>query len=164
MAESMATMPSTSAFSSNLITAEIRVENLTASSSVESSTSATISIPTSSSVMPQQQQSIVENTEADNNNMPTISKKDFDEPETKRQKMDTSIKVKKLEKLESRLGSVLCCAVCLDLPKTAMYQVSRNPCNNINISFHLRILLFCSKIHFLIMFIYKTKKHFTSML
>ncbi|KAL5292201.1 CYHR1 family protein [Megaselia abdita] len=26
------------------------------------------------------------------------------------------------EKLESRLGGILCCAVCLDLPKTAMYQ------------------------------------------
>ena len=27
------------------------------------------------------------------------------------------------EKLEYRLGGILCCAVCLDLPKTAMYQV-----------------------------------------
>lgn len=30
------------------------------------------------------------------------------------------------EKLELRLGGILCCAVCLDLPKTAMYQVSVN--------------------------------------
>lgn len=32
------------------------------------------------------------------------------------------------EKLESRLGGILCCAVCLDLPKTAMYQVSLSCC------------------------------------
>jgi hypothetical protein len=119
MADSVATLPSTSSFSSNLITAEIRVENLASSSvSVDSSasTTATISVmpqTTSSSSQSQQQQ-----TEADKNNM-----QNFDEPEAKKQKLDTSVK-KKLEKLESRLGSVLCCAVCLDLPKTAMYQVS----------------------------------------
>lgn len=27
------------------------------------------------------------------------------------------------EKLEHRLGGILCCAVCLDLPKSAIYQV-----------------------------------------
>lgn len=119
MADSVATLPSTSSFSSNLITAEIRVENLASSSmSVDSSASTTATI----SVMPTTESG----PEADNNNMPTVSKS-FDEPEAKKQKMDTSVKnkPKKLEKLESRLGSVLCCAVCLDLPrKTAMYQVS----------------------------------------
>lgn len=29
------------------------------------------------------------------------------------------------EKLAYRISTALCCAVCLDLPKTAMYQVSR---------------------------------------
>lgn len=120
MADSVATLPSTSSFSSNLITAEIRVENLASSSmSVESSASTTATI----SVMPTTESS----SEVDNNNMPSVSKQSFDEPEAKKQKLDTSIKnkPKKLEKLESRLGSVLCCAVCLDLPrKTAMYQVS----------------------------------------
>lgn len=98
----MATLPSTSSYS-NLITAEIRVENLSASP-VEQS--ATITIPTSS------QQS------ADDVNA--------EEPEKKRQKLDTlsPLKVKKLEKLENRLGGILCCAVCLDLPRAAMYQVS----------------------------------------
>ncbi|CRL02418.1 CLUMA_CG015397, isoform A [Clunio marinus] len=95
----MATLPSTSSYS-NIITAEIRVENLSASP-VEQS--ASISIPTSSQT-------------ADNN----VSS---DEPEKKRQKLDIgSLKVKKLEKLENRLGGILCCAVCLDLPRAAMYQ------------------------------------------
>lgn len=29
-----------------------------------------------------------------------------------------------LDKLENRLGGILCCAVCLDLPRSAIYQVS----------------------------------------
>lgn len=29
----------------------------------------------------------------------------------------------KSDKLEHRLGGILCCAVCLDLPRTAIYQV-----------------------------------------
>ncbi|CAG9805082.1 unnamed protein product [Chironomus riparius] len=112
MAELTATLP----FSSNLITAEIRVENLAESSS-------TISIPQPSQSNVMSQQLAIE--EPDNNNTSNMSKqqqKEFDEPESKRQKLDTSMKGKKFEKLESRLGSVLCCAVCLDLPKTAMYQ------------------------------------------
>jgi hypothetical protein len=110
VATSMATLPSTSTFSSNLITAEIRVENLATSS--ESST--------------QQPVVVVESSEAnsDNNNSQNVSKNQNFEPEAKRMKLETSGKSKKIEKLESRLGSVLCCAVCLDLPKTAMYQVS----------------------------------------
>lgn len=49
-----------------------------------------------------------------------------DEPESKRIKIEPSVlpsTSESNEKLESRLGGILCCAVCLDLPKTAMYQV-----------------------------------------
>lgn len=62
------------------------------------------------------------------------------EPEMKKAKMDHSVgglglhsggnqstgRTQREEKLESRLGGILCCAVCLDLPKTAMYQVSEH--------------------------------------
>lgn len=48
---------------------------------------------------------------------------DEDEPETKRKKVDKPV-TKMIEKLEARLGGILCCAVCLDLPRTAMYQVN----------------------------------------
>ena len=125
MADSVATLPSTSSFSSNLITAEIRVENLASSSDSSASTTATISVMPTTTPTPQQ---AVENISEADNNMPSMSKQSFDEPEAKKQKFDTSSKKlhKKLEKLESRLGSVLCCAVCLDLPKTAMYQVSNS--------------------------------------
>lgn len=34
-----------------------------------------------------------------------------------------SVKQESMEKLEYRLGGILCCAVCLDLPKSAIYQV-----------------------------------------
>lgn len=102
----MATLPSTSY--SGLLTAEIRVENLSASP-VEQS--ATISVPTSS---PQQQQS------ADGVGS--------DEPDKKRPRIDNKekaspMKVKKLEKLESRLGGILSCSVCLDLPSYQVFQV-----------------------------------------
>lgn len=46
-----------------------------------------------------------------------------DEPEVKRKKIDKP-STKMIEKLEARLGGILCCAVCLDLPRTAMYQCS----------------------------------------
>lgn len=46
-----------------------------------------------------------------------------DEPEAKRKKLDSAVTSISNEKLELRLGGILCCAVCLDLPKTAMYQV-----------------------------------------
>lgn len=47
------------------------------------------------------------------------------EPEAKRKKLDPAVASTSgtNEKLELRLGGILCCAVCLDLPKTAMYQV-----------------------------------------
>lgn len=47
---------------------------------------------------------------------------DCDEPEAKRKKIESPNA--KVEKLELRLGGILCCAVCLDLPRTAMYQCS----------------------------------------
>lgn len=43
---------------------------------------------------------------------------DEDEPLTKRPKMSQSS-----DRLEFRLGGILCCAVCLDLPPAAVYQV-----------------------------------------
>lgn len=47
------------------------------------------------------------------------------EPEAKRPKISESIYKQPLKyKLEERLGGILCCAVCLDLPKAAVYQVS----------------------------------------
>lgn len=46
-----------------------------------------------------------------------------DEPDVKRKKIDKP-STKMIEKLEARLGGILCCAVCLDLPRTAMYQCS----------------------------------------
>lgn len=105
MSESVTTsqvaLPSTSSYQ-NLITAEIRVENLSATPIDQTPT---ISVPSSS------QQSLV------------VIK---DEPEVKRQKLDGSRKVKKIDKLENRLRVALCCAVCLDLPRAnlQMFQVS----------------------------------------
>lgn len=46
---------------------------------------------------------------------------ELEEPETKRRK--TSPAKQTVEKLEARLNGILCCAVCLDLPKNAIYQV-----------------------------------------
>jgi hypothetical protein len=47
---------------------------------------------------------------------------EFIEPEKKRRKV-CKISDGKSDKLEHRLGGILCCAVCLDLPKAAVYQV-----------------------------------------
>lgn len=95
---SQTAMPSTSSYQ-NLITAEIRVENLSATP-----------IEQTAAISSSSQQSLIDIN---------------GEPDVKRQKLDTSslAKVKKLD-LPSRLGGILCCAVCLDLPKAAMYQVS----------------------------------------
>jgi hypothetical protein len=35
----------------------------------------------------------------------------------------TAVLKLRAEKLEHRLGGILCCAVCLDLPRSAIYQV-----------------------------------------
>lgn len=52
-----------------------------------------------------------------------VEKKDeIVEPETK--KMKLSAPSGKSDKLEQRLGGILCCAVCLDLPISAVYQVN----------------------------------------
>lgn len=56
---------------------------------------------------------IVENNEKE---------EEFVEPDKKRRKFDK--KHSKTEKLEHRLGGILCCAVCLDLPRAAIYQCS----------------------------------------
>ncbi|XP_067645519.1 zinc finger TRAF-type-containing protein 1 homolog [Eurosta solidaginis] len=56
-------------------------------------------------------------------------KMDTGEPPAKKQMLDhpstsagSANSASQHEKLEYRLGGILCCAVCLDLPKTAMYQ------------------------------------------
>ncbi|PNF15935.1 Cysteine and histidine-rich protein 1-like protein [Cryptotermes secundus] len=46
---------------------------------------------------------------------------EFIEPEKKRRKI-CKIPDGKSDKLEQRLGGILCCAVCLDLPRAAVYQ------------------------------------------
>lgn len=47
---------------------------------------------------------------------------DFIEPDKKRRKLLKG-DGKNEQKLEHRLGGILCCAVCLDLPRAAVYQV-----------------------------------------
>ena len=44
------------------------------------------------------------------------------EPEAKKQKLDIDPD-KEEYKLEEKLNGILCCAVCLDLPNVAVYQV-----------------------------------------
>lgn len=44
--------------------------------------------------------------------------------EAKRSKIVSKNVLDKKYKLEDRLGGILCCAVCLDLPRAAVYQVS----------------------------------------
>lgn len=49
------------------------------------------------------------------------------EPVSKKQRKDESNIEKNKnvdERLETRLGGILCCSVCLDLPSSAVYQVS----------------------------------------
>lgn len=62
--------------------------------------------------------SVNESNEADVKEVDEIK-----EPDNKKIKLTTSEKDTFSEKLEHRLGGILCCAVCLDLPKTAIYQV-----------------------------------------
>ncbi|KMQ85665.1 cysteine and histidine-rich protein 1-like protein [Lasius niger] len=50
---------------------------------------------------------------------------DFHEPDKKRRRTTRADETAKTEqKLEHRLGGILCCAVCLDLPRAAVFQVS----------------------------------------
>jgi len=52
---------------------------------------------------------------------------DFHEPDKKRRRTVRAEDAAKTEqKLEHRLGGILCCAVCLDLPRAAVYQVGRS--------------------------------------
>lgn len=56
---------------------------------------------------------------------------EFSEPETKRRKISQCVNTDTegvKYKLVERLGGILCCAVCLDLPKAAVYQVSVISC------------------------------------
>lgn len=48
-------------------------------------------------------------------------KEDDAAPPIKRRRISTD---PALDRLEHRLGGILCCAVCLDLPRAAVYQVS----------------------------------------
>lgn len=50
-------------------------------------------------------------------------KEEFTEPDAKKRKI-SKLNDDKKYKLEERLGGILCCAVCLDLPRAAVYQVS----------------------------------------
>lgn len=52
----------------------------------------------------------------------TEKPEDFSEPEAKKRKLSNP-QDNKPDKLELRLGGILCCAVCLDLPRAAIYQV-----------------------------------------
>lgn len=60
---------------------------------------------------------------------PVPSSSENQEAETKEDEGPTPEKRRKLstgglsDKLEYRLGGILCCAVCLDLPRAAVYQV-----------------------------------------
>lgn len=58
---------------------------------------------------------------------------DFAEPEIKKRKISNNPE-EKIYNLVERLGGILCCAVCLDLPRTAIYQVRKE---FINISLFL---------------------------
>ncbi|CAH0549993.1 unnamed protein product [Brassicogethes aeneus] len=49
---------------------------------------------------------------------------EFAEPDVKRRKISKTADTEKKYKLEDRLGGILCCAVCLDLPRAAVYQCS----------------------------------------
>lgn len=86
-------------------------------------TSAAAAAAVSAAVSLQQQRPPTSTTATNNNNNNNDT---TDEPDIKRKKFDTAVQPSTSqlsEKLESRLGGILCCAVCLDLPKTAMYQV-----------------------------------------
>lgn len=75
---------------------------------------------------------------------------EFVEPEKKRRKVSKSVDGKS-DKLEQRLGGILCCAVCLDLPRSAVYQVRQKSavfhninCLDISVALHSKTLLHSS--------------------
>ncbi|XP_055305504.1 zinc finger TRAF-type-containing protein 1 homolog [Sitodiplosis mosellana] len=88
--------------------------------------SADIQVDTASSQSNPRPPPINQSANNNNANLSTdTSSAGNDEPEAKRKKTESTpipSTSQTSEKLESRLGGILCCAVCLDLPKTAMYQ------------------------------------------
>lgn len=93
-----------------IISADIQLENPRPQSSSASQSAASVQ---------QQQQQQLNATQEDAMNM------SIQEPEAKKRKLEPAVPSTSSghDKLELRLGGILCCAVCLDLPKTAMYQV-----------------------------------------
>lgn len=55
----------------------------------------------------------------------TEKQDDFAEPEVKKRKISSNKPEEKIYNLVERLGGILCCAVCLDLPRNAIYQVRK---------------------------------------
>lgn len=121
----MLAAPSTSSQPADLL--QILTSNTSPSSS-------STSHPSSSSAVPSNNNITSSNTTAvDTTNhpqqIPNLMCKSLEqldeegEPEIKRRKTGSSGQMVTHEKLESRLNGILCCAVCLDLPKNAIYQV-----------------------------------------
>lgn len=96
--------------------------------------SADIQVDTASSQSQPRPPPINQSANNNNNNDSNTTTSTGDEPDAKRKKLDATIQPstsQSNEKLESRLGGILCCAVCLDLPKTMnMYQVGFHRQNN----------------------------------
>lgn len=133
MASVESVQPSTSNLMNPLIpttiTAEILVENMPSQSQAGIQPSVNVaSAISNSSVSPQTSNSnnnIINHNSGhvhEQNSGTSDTKNDKDGPEAKRRKVEHKTG-KIVEKLEARLGGILCCAVCLDLPRTAMYQV-----------------------------------------
>ena len=61
----------------------------------------------------------------------------FESPLKKQRKEDSNTeKHKRMDRLENRLGGILCCAVCLDLPNSAVFQVIYFCCYSLYPSSH----------------------------
>lgn len=78
---------------------------------------------------------------------PIEKSEDFSEPEIKKRKLSNEPDSKP-DKLELRLGGILCCAVCLDLPRAAIYQVSFNIQCFTSVIYDRPNLLFQNKLKF----------------
>lgn len=125
-----------------VLTADIRIENSPSSSAsnqnhsshqtlpmllsaASPSSISTIQSVISSPIQTQSQPSVSQPIEL--NQSTSSMMLDSGEPEAKRKRIDPVHMLSGAnDKLELRLGGILCCAVCLDLPRTAMYQVSAN--------------------------------------
>ena len=87
---------------------------------------------------------------APENSPEPIESPDGGEPEAKKPKLESESSQKEY-RLEERLNGILCCAVCLDLPTVAVYQVGREwipHCseNDISFLFMLHDFIFQSRI------------------